>query len=651
MRKLLPFLLLALLTASGADEALVRVGPLDHAAVGRLEAEYPLSVDDYADGYAYCVTRVEDLAGLVRLEHPWVVLCENLQAAAPPSPSADRDEPWNDFHTYAETIALLQSWADDPDYSDICRYVDLGLDSVSGRELAAIVISDNVDVEEYEPEVRVVGTHHGNEMIANEVTLYCAERLLTGYVAGDPESVALVEGNEIWLQPLVNPDGYVADSRYNSHGVDLNRNYSYQWESGYGHGSHPFSEPESQAVADYSGGDENYVPDNVEDNTFVLGLTHHSGAVCVNYVWNYQYIDAPDKAHIWHNISQSYSDGCEESAYYDDLTYHGGYMDWITEGWVWYETHGDTNDWSYGMRGCIDTTIELSEGQSQSHPEGSILALCDVNWEATKNYLDWADYGLHGLCTDENDDPILTMITVDDRDEAFFYNDPREHGDYWLSLDDGTYDIVYSADGYDPIIHENVSVTGESTPALDVQFIPSDAPVLELQARNTDDGVLLSWSTAEDFAAFNLYRVGPRGTSVGDRLNERPLPAAARSFLDLSPGCEPRRYRLETVDAAGHRMVFGPVEIVPESDASRLSLACYPQPARTAVTVEFTADDEPAVLNVYDLAGRLVLRRELGTVTGRSSLTLNVADYDAGVYLLSLEAGERRLTRCLVVSR
>ncbi|MBD3371081.1 MAG: T9SS type A sorting domain-containing protein, partial [Candidatus Coatesbacteria bacterium] len=196
-----------------------------------------------------------------------------------------------------------------------------------------------------------------------------------------------------------------------------------------------------------------------------------------------------------------------------------------------------------------------------------------------------------------------------------------------------------------------VSVTGESTPALDVQFIPSDAPVLELEARNTDDGVLVSWSTAESFAAFNLYRVGPRGTSVGDRLNERPLPAAARSYLDLSTGSETRRYRLEAVNAAGHRMVFGPVEIVPENDTARLSLACYPQPARTAVTVEFTANDEPAALSVYDLAGRLVERRELGALAGRSSLTLDVADYDGGVYLLSLEVGAERLTRRLVVSR
>jgi hypothetical protein len=52
----------------------------------------------------------------------------------------------------------------------------------------------------------------------------------------------------------VNPDGLGADTRKNSHGVDLNRNFPYRWRdhvpqsSGYYPGPKPASEPETLAV-------------------------------------------------------------------------------------------------------------------------------------------------------------------------------------------------------------------------------------------------------------------------------------------------------------------------------------------------------------------------------------------------------------------
>lgn len=651
--------LLVLAAGVAADEALVRVGPLTHAEVAVLELEHPLMVDGYSEGYAYCYVGVEHLHHLARLPHPWVVLVENIQAAFPPDFSGDRSQPWTYYPTYEETIAMLEGWAADPLYADICRVVDLGLTSVQERTLMALVISADVHEVGYEPKVRILGAHHGNERITNVVTLYTAERLLTGYRDGIEGVVDLVDNMEIWLQPLVNPDGYVHGWRRNAENVDLNRNYSYQWQYRpyNGSGSHPFSEPETKVVADFSGGDEAYVPDNLENNAFVLGLSHHSGAVCLNYVWNYQ-LDplAPDHLHIRDNLCQSYSDGCKESPHYDDLTYqdsHGGYMEWITHGADWYITYGDTNDWSYGMRGCIDTTVELSDDKLNYPREGTILQLCDVNWMGTKRYIAWALHGLHGRCTDENDEPILTMITVNDRDEAFFYNDPRVHGDYWLSLDVGFYDIVFSADGYEPVVHYGVEVTGRDTPPLDIRFGQgSSEQSLDFSGSAIAEGNLLRWSAATDFAAYNVYLVGPRGTEVGRRLNDRPLPAGTRSYLDLTTDDSPRTYRLEAISDTGHRLIFGPVEVHRPPRDERLSIGCYPQPARVSVNLVLELPAGEATLSLYDLAGRRLHRETLHQATaGERTMTLDVGGLSSGVYLVSLETADRRVSRRLVISR
>jgi protein MpaA len=83
--------------------------------------------------------------------------------------------------------------------------------------------------------VLVIGGLHGNE----PVTPPAVRGLLDADIPSDVE---------VWLVPAANPDGSAAGMRCNANGVDLNRNFSWEWRRGDG-GPAPLSEPETQALA------------------------------------------------------------------------------------------------------------------------------------------------------------------------------------------------------------------------------------------------------------------------------------------------------------------------------------------------------------------------------------------------------------------
>jgi murein peptide amidase A len=82
--------------------------------------------------------------------------------------------------------------------------------------------------------VLVIGGLHGNE----PVTPPAVRGLLLAPIAPDVE---------VWLVPVANPDASAAGLRCNANGVDLNRNFPWDWRLSDG-GPAPLSEPETQAL-------------------------------------------------------------------------------------------------------------------------------------------------------------------------------------------------------------------------------------------------------------------------------------------------------------------------------------------------------------------------------------------------------------------
>jgi hypothetical protein len=79
---------------------------------------------------------------------------------------------------------------------------------------------------------------------------------------------------------MVNVDGNTRDTRANSNGVDLNRNYPFEWD---GAGSGPASEPEVAANVEV-----------FESNDFRLYISMHTGTLWFLTPWGYTESPTPD---------------------------------------------------------------------------------------------------------------------------------------------------------------------------------------------------------------------------------------------------------------------------------------------------------------------------------------------------------------------
>jgi hypothetical protein len=311
----------------------------------------------YRDGRVDLAATEDDLAWLSSKQALTSVL-ERADLAA----ALDLDENLGLYHTYDEMITELVSLASA--YPTIAELDTLGT-SIEGRYLFVLKISDNVSIDEDEPEVLIMGCHHARELMSVEVPLYVAEHLLSNY-GSDPAVTQLVDGREIWIAPMINPDGHVyvqnnhsaswwdwwrknrRDNGDGTFGVDLNRNYGYMW--GYDNvgssgttsndlyrGTAPFSEPETQAVRDFCIGRE-----------FTVSLSYHTYGELILYPWGYDNV-LTDDHELFTVLADSMNVGLGYTA---------------EMGYALYPTNGDTDDWMYGetteKNRVLGFTIEMN---------------------------------------------------------------------------------------------------------------------------------------------------------------------------------------------------------------------------------------------------------------------------------------------------
>jgi murein tripeptide amidase MpaA len=107
------------------------------------------------------------------------------------------------FHSTLELETDLRTL--ERDFPGLARVVEIG-GSLEDRKIWALKISDNASMDEGEPAVLFLGCHHAREWISVEVPFLFGKYLLENY--GLSQDIRdLVDSSEIWIVPIVNPDG------------------------------------------------------------------------------------------------------------------------------------------------------------------------------------------------------------------------------------------------------------------------------------------------------------------------------------------------------------------------------------------------------------------------------------------------------------
>ena len=311
-------------------------------------------------------------------------------------PGIERDFPLGSMlgnYTLLEAIAQMDTLRNM--YPDFVSEKDSIGTSIEGRTIWAFKVSDYPSVDEDEPEVLYTGLTHAREPVSM-MNLFFFVRWLCENYSSDPTAEFLVNHREMWFVPIINPDGYVYNetispngggmhrknrrpnpdnSNCNSgtqQGIDLNRNYSYNWGadnsgssgnpcSAVYRGASAFSEPETEAISNF-----------ILARQFKNVLHYHTYSNVLIHSWgDGTFPDEPD-------LSTLREIGA-------DMTRENGYSVGTGTETIGYGVNGDAVDWTYGTAGLISYTPEVGSYADNFWPsEDRVVPLCQDQVHSNK---------------------------------------------------------------------------------------------------------------------------------------------------------------------------------------------------------------------------------------------------------------------------
>ena len=287
------------------------------------------------------------------------------------------------YHDYNEMVTELQQVQFD--HPTLFSLFSIGT-SYEGRTIWAGKISNNVAVDQDEPEVLFTHHQHAREHLTIEMALYTLHQLIDGYGV-DPRITNIMNSREIWMVFDMNPDGGeydIATGTYRSWrknrqpntgstnvGTDLNRNFAYDWGCCGGssgstgsetyRGPAAFSAPETQVVRDFV-------------NSRVIGgkqqiTTHidfHTYAELVMWPYGYTLTDVPaDMNPDDHNVFVAMGQAMAATNGYTPQQMSDLYI-----------TDGTICDWLYATHRIFSFTFEMypvTSSQGGFYPPDEVI--------------------------------------------------------------------------------------------------------------------------------------------------------------------------------------------------------------------------------------------------------------------------------------
>ncbi len=259
------------------------------------------------------------------------------------------------FFKYEEMLAHLDTMAALYPHLITIKQPIAGHQTIEGRPIYWVKLSDNPmqDESAAEPQVLYNAVHHAREPMSMAQTIFYMYYLLENYNSNDLVK-DIVDNTELFFVPCLNPDGYIynqtiapngggmwrknrRDNGNGTFGVDLNRNYGYNW--GFNNlgsspdgstevyrGTAPFSEPETQAMKFFC-----------ETHQFKNALNSHAFGNVLIHPFGHDFDVYPPPA---------------DSARFVEwglvLTEHNNYGMGTTPQVLGYLGNGDSDAWMYG---------------------------------------------------------------------------------------------------------------------------------------------------------------------------------------------------------------------------------------------------------------------------------------------------------------
>lgn len=290
--------------------------------------------------------------------------CPGLSALYPyATPKQYRPGSLKGYFTYAEILANLDSMsARYPHLVSVRREISDSIATHDGHPIWFVRFSDNPDtIEQEEPTIFYNALHHAREANSVSQMLFFMWYLLERYDT-DPAVKYLLDQTALYFAPVVNVDGYLYNEaiapeggglwrknrRPNGNGVfgvDLNRNYGYQWgldNSGSSpdstsevyRGPAPFSEPETRMIRDFC-----------TQYRFDLVLNYHTRGNYLIYPFSFNETPGSPKLVELGNLF------AKENLFSVGTTFQV----------LNYYVNGSSDDWMFGVLGSEALTPEVGE--------------------------------------------------------------------------------------------------------------------------------------------------------------------------------------------------------------------------------------------------------------------------------------------------